>query len=55
MGRWLNGQSRPPRQAVRKLTKKLREEDIEAEHLVDLWGKAFVPAGDPQALGRGTL
>jgi hypothetical protein len=50
-GRWLNGQSRPPRQAVKKLTKKLREEDIEAEYLADLWGKAFVQVGYPQALG----
>ena len=50
-GRWLNGQSRPPRQAVKKLTKKLLEEDIAPEHLVDLWGKAFVPAGFPQAPG----
>ena len=50
-GRWLNGQSRPPRKAVRKLAEKLREEDIEAEHLVDLWGGAFVPAGYPQAPG----
>jgi hypothetical protein len=48
-GRWLNGQSRPPRKAVRRLAEKLREEDIEAEHLVDLWGQRFragwLPAG----------
>jgi tetratricopeptide (TPR) repeat protein len=50
-GRWLSGQSRPPRKAVRKLAEKLGEEDIGAEHLVDLWGSAFVPAGDPQAPG----
>ena len=48
-GRWLNGQSRPPRKAVRKLAEKLAEEDIEAEHLVDLWDSAFVSAGYPQA------
>ena len=48
-GRWLNGQSRPPRRAVRRLAEKLGEEDIEAEHLVDLWGSAFVPSGYPQA------
>ena len=35
-GRWLNGQSLPPRKAVRKLAEKLAKEDIEAEHLVDL-------------------
>ena len=50
-GRWLNGQSRPPRKAVRKLAEKLAEEDIEAEHLVDLWDRAFVPDRDPQAPG----
>jgi tetratricopeptide (TPR) repeat protein len=49
--RWLNGQSRPPRKAVRKLAEKLEEEGIEADHLVDLWGSAFVPAGYPQAPG----
>ena len=48
-GRWLNGQSRPPRKAVKKLTEKLQEEDIEAGYLVDLWGKAFVPTSYPQA------
>ena len=50
-GRWLNGQSRPPRKAVRKLAEKLEEEDIDAEHLVDLWGRAFVPTPCPEALG----
>ena len=50
-GRWLNGQSRPPRKAVRKLAEKLTEEDIEAEHLVDLWDRAFMPDRDPQAPG----
>jgi tetratricopeptide (TPR) repeat protein len=50
-GRWLNGQSRPPRKAIRKLAEKLAEEDFEAEHLVDLWGSAFVPTGYPQAPG----
>lgn len=42
-GRWLNGQSRPPRKAVRRLAEKLGEEDIDAEHLVDLWSIAFMP------------
>jgi tetratricopeptide (TPR) repeat protein len=51
-GRWLNGQSRPPRKAVKKLAGKLGEEDVEAEHLVDLWSRAFVPhaAGVNQAV-----
>jgi tetratricopeptide (TPR) repeat protein len=50
-GRWLNGQSRPPRKAVRKLAEKLGEEDIDAEYLVDLWDRAFVPIRCPQAPG----
>jgi tetratricopeptide (TPR) repeat protein len=48
-GRWLNGQSRPSRKAVKRLAERLGEEDIEAEHLVELWGSAFVPTGYPQA------
>jgi tetratricopeptide (TPR) repeat protein/transcriptional regulator with XRE-family HTH domain len=52
--RWLNGQSRPPRKAIRKLAEKLEEEEIEAEHLVDLWDSAFVPAGYPQPPGART-
>ena len=54
-GRWLNGQSRPPRRAVRRLAEKLGEEDIQAEHLVDLWGSAFVPSGYPQAPAAAAL
>lgn len=42
-GRWLNGQSPPPRKAVKKLADKLEREDIEAEHLIDMWSTAFVP------------
>jgi NB-ARC domain len=48
-GRWLNGQSRPPRKAIRKLVEKLAEDDVEAGHLVDLWGWAFVPTHYVQA------
>ena len=48
-GRWLNGQSQPPRRAVRKLAEKLGDDDISAEHLVDLWERAFVPTASPQA------
>ena len=51
-GRWLNGQSLPPRKAVKKLVEKLAKEDIEAEHLVDLWDRAFVPTSDPQGPGE---
>jgi hypothetical protein len=49
--RWLNGQSRPTRKAVRKLAERLEEEDIKAEHLIDLWDSAFVPAAFLQAPG----
>lgn len=50
-GRWLNGQSLPPRKAVRKLAEKLAAEDIDAEHLIDMWGRAFVPTMYPQEPG----
>jgi tetratricopeptide (TPR) repeat protein len=53
-GRWLNGQSLPPRKAIRKLAEKLAKEDIEAEHLVDLWDRAFVPAPYPLETGELT-
>ena len=53
-GRWLNGQSLPPRKAVRKLAEKLAKEDIEAEHLVDLWDRAFAPASYPLETGELT-
>ena len=53
-GRWLNGQSLPPRKAVRKLAEKLGKEDIEAEHLVDLWDRAFAPASHPRENGEPT-
>jgi tetratricopeptide (TPR) repeat protein len=54
-GRWLNGQSLPPRKAVRKLAEKLAQEDIEAEHLVDMWGRAFVPNQYPQEPGTSLV
>ena len=40
-GRWLNGQSLPPRKAVKKLAETLAREDIEAGHLIDMWGPGF--------------
>lgn len=43
-GRWLKGQSRPPRKAIRRLAERLATEEIQAEHLLDLWDKAFAPA-----------
>ena len=57
-GRWLNGQSLPPRKAVGKLAEKLGREDIEANHLVDLWDTAFAPrshsreGSEPAQVGR---
>jgi tetratricopeptide (TPR) repeat protein len=54
-GRWLNGQSLPPRKAVRRLAEKLAREDIEAEHLVDMWGRAFVPNEYPQEPGTALV
>src|SRR5580658_11255196 len=35
-GRWLNGQSLPPRNAASRLAEILVKEDIEAEQLVDM-------------------
>ena len=54
-GRWLNGQSLPPRKAVKKLTEKLAKEDIEAEHLVTMWARAFVPNQYPQEPGTAMV
>jgi tetratricopeptide (TPR) repeat protein len=54
-GRWLNGQSLPPRKAVRKLAEKLAAEDIEADHLVDLWARAFVPTRYPAEPGSALV
>ena len=47
-GRWLNGQSLPPRRAVRKLTGQLAADDIDADSLMDLWSCAFVPGAYTQ-------
>ncbi len=48
-GRWLNGQSMPPRNAVRRLGEILATEDIAAEHLLDLWSRTFMAAGPEEA------
>ena len=42
-GRWLNGQSLPPRNAVRRLASILAAEDVAAQHLLDLWSGTFAP------------
>ena len=41
-GRWLNGQSMPPRNAVRRLAEVLAAEGIPAGNLRDLWARTFV-------------
>src|ERR1035438_898639 len=41
-GRWLNAQSMPPRNAVRRLGEILAAQDIAAEHLLDLWSRTFL-------------
>ena len=48
-GRWMNGESTPPRKAIRRLTERLAKDEIEATHLVDLWDKAFAPADSASA------
>src|SRR5690348_3058748 len=39
--RWLNGQSMPPRNAVKKLIGILAAEDIAASHLLDMWSRTM--------------
>jgi tetratricopeptide (TPR) repeat protein len=50
--RWLNGQSLPPRKAVRRLAEKLAAEGIEAGHLAALWARAFLPSSYPAEPGE---
>jgi tetratricopeptide (TPR) repeat protein len=45
---WLNGQSLPPRKAVRILTEALAVADIDAGNLAELWALAFMPTSYPQ-------
>jgi helix-turn-helix protein len=42
-GRWLNGQSMPPRNAVSRLAEILATEGIAAGRLLDLWSRTFMP------------
>jgi AAA ATPase domain len=51
-GRWLNGQSMPPRNAVRRLADVLAAEGIAAGHLLDLWARTFISA-PPEEADRG--
>jgi tetratricopeptide (TPR) repeat protein len=48
-GRWLNGQSMPPRNAVRRLAEILAAEGIASERLLDLWSRTFLPAPAEEA------
>jgi tetratricopeptide (TPR) repeat protein len=48
-GRWLNAQSMPPRNAVRRLGEILAGEGIAADHLLDLWSRTFLSASPEQA------
>src|SRR5579862_1248414 len=48
---WLNGQSLPPRKAVRRLVDALAMADTDAGNLVELWALAFRPTPYPQEPG----
>ena len=48
-GRWLNGQSMPPRNAVRRLAEILAAEGIAAGHLLDLWSRTVMSAPPEEA------
>jgi hypothetical protein len=47
-GRWVNGQSQPPRKAIMRLADTLAGEQIGAGHLLDLWDGAFAPVPQPR-------
>jgi len=56
-GRWVNGQSHPPRKAIRILAEKLADDEVKAGHLLELWDAAFAPeplakAGEPVVLAN---
>jgi hypothetical protein len=53
-GRWLNGQSMPPRNAVRRLAEILAAEGIAAEHLLELWSQALMPVPPEKAEPAGS-
>jgi tetratricopeptide (TPR) repeat protein len=53
-GRWLNGESMPPRKAIRRLAGVLAAEQIGASRLIDLWGRAFAP-GDTGGTWNGRI
>src|SRR5882724_1044840 len=53
--RWLNGQSLPPRNAVRKLADILAAEDVAADHLLELWSRAIELTGRGEVGPAGLL
>src|SRR6202008_259424 len=52
-GRWLNGQSMPPRNAVRRLAEVLAAEGIASGHLLDLWARTLMSAPAEEAVLAG--
>jgi hypothetical protein len=50
-GRWMNGQSHPPRKAIKRLADTLAAEQIDADGLLELWDKAFASSGTDEADG----
>ena len=46
-GRWVNGQSQPPRKAIKLLAERLAGDEIKAGHLLELWDGAFAPVPRP--------
>ena len=48
-GRWVNGQSQPPRKAIKILAGKLADDEIKAGHLLELWDGAFAPVPGPRS------
>jgi tetratricopeptide (TPR) repeat protein len=53
-GRWLNAQSMPPRNAVRRLGEILATQDIAVEHLLGLWSRTFTAACSEEAEQDGS-
>ena len=53
-GRWLNGQSMPPRNAVRRLAEILAAESIAAGHLLELWSRTFMSVPPEEAEPDGS-
>src|SRR5512135_3428615 len=50
--RWLNGQSMPPRNAVKRLADILAAEDVAASHLLGLWSRTMTLASTEASPAR---